>query len=61
MSRGMYSINKVLNDENFDLTELTVKNVNELMGSDRALDPNVMNIMVGLLLSPRNSIATDSP
>jgi hypothetical protein len=57
----MYSINKVLNDENFDLTELTVKNVNELMGSDRALDPNVMNIMVGLLLSPRNSIATDSP
>jgi len=61
MSRGMYSINKVLNDENLDLTELTVKNVNELMGSDRALDPNVMNIMVGLLLSPRNSIATDSP
>ena len=61
MSRGMYSINKVLNDENFDLTELTVKNVNELMGSDRALDPNVMNTMVGLLLSPRNSIATDSP
>ena len=61
MSRGMYSINKVLNDENFDLTELTVKNVNDLMNSDRALDPNVMKIMVDLLLNASGSIERDSP
>ena len=61
MSRGMYSINKVLNDENFDLTELTVKNVNDLMSSDRALDPNVMKIMVDLLLNASGSIERDSP
>ena len=50
MERGMVSVRKVLEDEDFDITELTVRNVNEMMGSDRALNPLVMNIMVKHLL-----------
>ena len=60
MSRGMHSVSKVLDDEDFDLTELTVKNVNEMMGSERALNPHVMNIMVKLILDASKSAASDS-
>mgnify|MGYP000694950318 CR=1 FL=1 len=61
MSRGMYSVSKVLDDEDFDLTDLKVKNVNEMMGSERALNPHVMNILVKLLLDTSKSAASDSP
>ena len=51
MARGMISVSKVQEDEDFDIPELSLKNMNEMLDSDKALNPLIMNFLVKLLLN----------
>ena len=57
----MEAINKVREDDDFDLSELTVKNINEMLGSERVLNPRIVNLITKLLLNSRNISLQDSP
>ena len=50
MSRSMITVKAILEDEDFDLMDLTLKNMNEMTGSDRALNPYIMNFIVRVIL-----------
>jgi hypothetical protein len=47
----MVTVTKVHENEQLDLFELTTKTANAMVGSERTLNPYVMNFMVKLLLS----------
>ena len=59
--RCMISVKAVTDDEDFDITELTVKNMNEMMESDRALNPHVTNFITKLILNSPSFAPEDSP
>ena len=61
MARGMISVSKVQEDEDFDIPELSLKNMNEMLDSDKALNPLIMNFLVKLLLNTPHFAPEQSP
>ena len=61
MSRGLLSAKKVLNHADFELMDLTVQNVGEMMDSDRALDPHVMIFLAKQILNSGDNVVKEQP
>ena len=61
MSRCMVLVKTIQEDEDFDITELTVRNMNEMVVSERALNPHVTNFLTKLILSSPSFAPEDLP